>query len=238
MPLITVHNDATNAAKTLVNGEEFYRYTGSDKIGHNDGKTAITPGGFSKFAIKTNRILSDSEVEQVAGIVGFYWKTIVKGKEKLSLDFHGLHERGTILVFSNALYTNGRCLSNSHDPEYRFAEFVSSLNVFLDQGTKVRADGSQLVKGTSNPVAANVYLNAVNEEMELPVRAEKKDTVEIPWETSDTDYFADKSADELTFSDVRLLLATLRAEQKKTQALNVKVSDLEGKLATIEAVFN
>lgn len=241
MPQITVYNKDTNAKRTRINGEYFFRYTGSDQIGdEGDGLERVVPGQFSKFAVRANRILTEGEVDQLIGIVSFYWKTVTRAIDPIKVDSIGLNSGDfTAVVFQNALYENGVSRSYSSDPEYRFAEFVIGLNAMLATGTKVRADGTQRVSRFATPVTVGVYLNEIEESVEVADAAPAPEfKVEIPWEDNSTDYFATKNADDLTFSDVRLLLATLRAEQKKNKDLKVKVSDLEGKLATIQAVFN
>lgn len=236
MQKTTVYNRDTNAARTRIDGETFFRYTGSDQIASAENLGEIVPGEFSKFALRTDRVLSEDEVQRLIAIVGFYWKTMVRAKEAIKVDSYGLHGGdNTVVVFQNGLYDHGVSLSHSHNAEYRFAEFVVALNENLEAGTKVRADGTQRAAGFEKPVLVELFLNEVEESVSIAKPAVK---VELPWEDNSADYFANKTADELTFSDVRLLLATLRAEQKKAQALNAKVADLEGKLSTIQAVFN
>lgn len=239
MPQITVYNKDTNAKRTRIDGEYFFRYTGSDQIGdEGDDLERVAPGEFSKFAVIADRILTQEEIDRLIVIVGFYWKTIARAKVGMNVETYGVHAgTKTAVVFKNGLYENGVSLSYSHNPEHRFAEFVVGLNAMLATGTKVRADGTQRASRFENAVTVEVFLNEVEEAVEAskPVVSPK---VDIPWEDNSTDYFANKTADDLTFSDVRLLLATLRAEQKKNKDLTATASELEGKLATIQAVFN
>jgi hypothetical protein len=227
--MVTVRNGNTHAEVTHANGTDFYKYTGSDDI---------QAGKFTKFLVKANRKLSEAEMNQMASIIGYYWKTIVKGTESLTMTAAG---NSAFIMDGRLEDFYGNYVSRSHDPFARFTELVAQLDDLFVKGSKPRKYGDQLVEGLKKDVKVTVWLDAVTQEVESrPVKAapNPEPVVELPWENNTADYFADKTADNLNFSDVRLLLATFKAEQKKNAVLEGKLAEAQSKLDAIQDVFN
>lgn len=234
---ITLTNEDTIAEKFTLDGKEYYRYAGSEyDVNNNDN---LFVGKFTSILLKASRSLTADEMGKIASIFGYYWKTIVKGTEPLTrLSLLG----DNIIVFNHGLFENGVRLSRSGTPEYRFAQLVSELNDLLATGTKPRKYGDQLVEGIEKDVEVSVWIDEIEQSAWVDDKTAEKYSDKAakmsPAEPVEGDSFAGKTAEELTFQDVKLLLDAFKAEQKKNAELGEANAKLTAKLEAVQAVFN
>lgn len=150
----TAYNEQTNAASVEVEGRRYFR------LGETEGATAleapVMAQDFTSMLFEADRDLTGQEVYHLSSLIGFLWKTTVKG-ERLT-DIIKVNSRSFVIKAALAD-------SRSGNPYGRFDEFSEQLNDFIAEGSPVRTIGTQLVKGIED-VTLSIWLDNVSQELE------------------------------------------------------------------------
>lgn len=150
----TAQNEQTRAESVNVKGTTYYR------LGKTEGVTAleaeVCASQFDSMFFEVNRDITDEELYQLTGLIGYLWRTTVKG-ERLT-DVRRYNENSFEIVASLAS-------SSSNTPLNRFDQFAQTLNDFIEEGSDVRNDGTQKVKGMPN-TSVTVWVDEVVQQLE------------------------------------------------------------------------
>lgn len=150
----TAVDEQTNAPRMRLKGTDYFR------LGETDGATGIegpvVATEFESMVFQADRDITDEELYQLSGLLGFLWKMTVKG-ERLT-DVTRLDERMFLIRASIAS-------STSRNAYARFDDFVEQMNEFVADGSPVKKDGSQLVEGVEN-VKLSIWVDSVTQELE------------------------------------------------------------------------
>lgn len=243
----TVKNADTDAKKLLINDVEFYRYSGADALEEEEGD-GIFLGRIKNFALKADRKLTLEEIHRAVKILGYFWKTMVKGNESLSSWTHIDNE---IILVNQGLFddTNNSVLSRSGHPRDRFAQLVMSLNAVMAEGTTLRKHGTRLENGITVPVKFTVWVDEVEQLKDVPEPAPVEDEKEVsspalsvvravapPWDVEPEDFIA-KDAGDLTFNEVKELLEALKVSQKRAKQAEDENAELKETLKSIRTLL-
>jgi hypothetical protein len=224
----TAYNEDTKALFLTINETRYFQLGKADYSTPIEGE--VVAQDFTSMVFTANRALSNQELDHLSALIGFLWKTTVKGDRLTNV------RRFDEITFVITVDLNS---STSRNPYGRFDEFSSKLNEFLAEGSPVRKDGTQLVEGI-NDVQLMIWLDEVSQEVEQESTAKLAKLASMPSPFA-PELLSGKTTDEIS-NKVRALVSikdslTPGEQDVLTMAHDLLVAnaDLVAKLAEAEA---
>lgn len=151
----TAYNEDTNARRIDVSGTTYFLLGSTEN--KTDIEAPVMADAFDSMFFEASRPLTDEEIFHLSGLIGYKWKSTVRGQRLEDVRRHD--ERSFEIIAS---------LNSSHrsEPMSSFDIFAEELNDFIAEGSPVRSsDGVQKVKGMEN-VTVTIWLPEVTQELE------------------------------------------------------------------------